>query len=279
MKSLSILSIFLLTLLSSHLHLIAAEQAEGDDDANGNGNEVEVCDNAVIEVTSVSVLCDSPGTYYYGSDKYRNSDTCLPGDKAKVEVEYYIQDASTIQSAGTSPLVTLEVDGGWLMDDKVLLENADLCSNSKSLSYKSCPSEGKYRIKSQFYWSENSSYYDSTFVPTASVGFKSNKNTYGYDYGGANTYLCTDGTFVTWTEGVAKSYANTVANFFRTFGIFLITAFCMGSFIWFLAVRPTSLSDAKSKLPIPAFLKKDNAMDEFDFQKIQTARNRDLVDF
>jgi hypothetical protein len=42
--------------------------------------DVTLCDNSVIQVISMYLTCDSPGTYYYGSGGYRNSPTCKFGD-------------------------------------------------------------------------------------------------------------------------------------------------------------------------------------------------------
>ena len=45
------------------------------------------CRNTYVRVTDLSLLCDSPGAYYYGSTTYRNSEVCVTGDKAKLYME------------------------------------------------------------------------------------------------------------------------------------------------------------------------------------------------
>jgi hypothetical protein len=259
------------------------QQEEAEAEAYYGSTEIEVCADSVIEVKDVSIVCDSPGTYYYGSSKYRNSVSCAPGDKAKVQIDFYIADPDTIQSAGGYSIVDVNIDAGWYTQKKVVYENADLCSLSsmKSSSQSTCPFQGYYSIKTQFYWDDQSQNSGYSFVPTVTVGFKSSVNQGSYDYGGANTNLCRGNTFVTWSDNVAKSYANAVSNFIKTFGILLFTIAVMGAFIWFLAKRPTSFADAKAKLGVS---KKKNALleDEFDFDKMRTtgnATNVDILDF
>jgi hypothetical protein len=199
-----------------------------------------------------------------------------------VQIDFYIADPDTIQSAGGYSIVDVNIDAGWYTQKKVVYENADLCSLSsmKSWSKTTCPFQGYYSIKTQFYWEEQTQSSDYSFVPTLTVGFKSSVNQAAYDYGGANTNLCRGNTFVTWSDNVAKSYANAVSNFMKTFGILLFTIAVMGAFIWFLAKRPTSFADAKAKLGVS----KKNALleDEFDFNKIRTSGNNtnvDILDF
>ena len=39
-----------------------------------------------ISVSLLSVVCDTPGAYYSGSNAYRNSHVCIGGDKAKMDL-------------------------------------------------------------------------------------------------------------------------------------------------------------------------------------------------
>jgi hypothetical protein len=259
------------------LALSAAVPAAMADD----GYQNEVCSDSIIQVQDLSLVCDSPGAYYYGSGKYRNSESCKPGDKARIQLDFYIADAEQIQYSGGYALLTMEVDGSY-SEYKKIYEDADLCSVS-SLNDRSgngCPAEGYYRIQEQFFWG-GSNGNNTAFYPTVTVGFRSNKYEYAFDYGGANTNLCRGSTFVTWTKRVRKTYANAVTNFIKTFGILLSTIAVMGAFIWFLVNKPKNLTDAKAKL-VPNS-KGNNYDDEnvFDFRKLPTgaAKNIQLVDF
>lgn len=255
-----------------------------DDDVEGDdgtvGNQIQVCADAVIEVQDASILCDSPGTFYYGSGKYRNSASCQPGDKAKIKIDFYIADAGTIAQAGGYAIVDVNVEqSGWFTSSKTIYENANLCSLStlSSSSGSSCPYAGYYSIETQFYWESSDSNSGSSFVPTLVAGFKSSVNQNTYDYGGVNTNNCRGGSLPTWVDGANTSYADALSNFMKTFGILGLTIFVMAFFIWFLAKKPRSFSDARAKLGFSD--KREKPVDEeFDFKKIQQNDN-DLVDF
>lgn len=272
------------TFASLLLALLVTAPVKGNDDDGGYNDDgynapaqVTVCADAIVQVQELSILCDSPGAYYYGSGKYRNSATCLPGDKAKVVLDFYIADPDTIQYGGGSVLTTIEVDGSYI-GYKKLYENAELCElqSLTALSGNGCPAKGYYQIESQFYWGKSNNGYDTSFYPSVTVGFKSSIYQNAFDLGGANTDDCRGSTFVTWTNRVRTTYANAVSNFIKTFGILLFTIAIMGSFIWFLINKPRSLKDAKAKL-IP------NGRQEevFDFRKLPTGagKNIQLVDF
>jgi cbb3-type cytochrome oxidase subunit 3 len=249
-----------------------------------------VCSDSVIQVQNIVTYCDSPGTFYYGSGKYRDSQTCQPGDKARVLINFYIANHDIIQQAGNYALVDVYADGGYYTDSVTIYDAADLCSLS-SLKIKGrnqCPYNGYYQIKTHFYWGKSGQ--DETFEPVIHVGFKSNIKKNVYDYGGANTNLCRGSTFLTWSDGVRVSYANAVGNFMKSFGILLLTILFLGILAWFLSNRPRSFKEAKAKLlafhRFPRTFRgqthRDLSMhpdEEFDFRKIQTAGNRDLVDF
>lgn len=245
-------------------------------------NKFSVCSDAVIQVLDLKVYCDSPGTFYYGSGKYRNSATCKPGDKAKIQVEFYIAQPDVILSSGGYAILDISAAGnsGWYQKNVQVFENDDMCSSSnlKSLSKSTCPFQGKYRIRAHFYWPEDQYSANNSFDPVVTVGFKSSIKTNQYDFGGANTPYCRGSTFVTWTNGIRTTYANAIANFMATFGILLLTIVLMGGFIWFLTRKPTSIKDAGQKLGV---IKKDVFADEnFDFSSMRSPRQgQNLVDF
>ncbi len=268
------------------------------EDGTNYQSQIQVCSDAVIQVQDIVLYCDSPGTYYYGSGKYRNSQTCRPGDKARVEINFYIANHDMIQQAGNYALVDVYVQGGTYVNSATIYDNADLCSLS-SLKKKSgnvCPYNGYYQIKSQFYWASSDT--DEVFEPIVTIGFKSNVQKQVYDFGGANTNLCRGSTFLTWSDGVKVSYANALGNFMKSFGLLLLTIMLMGMLVFFLSKRPRSFREKKAQFPLKegflAKLSKENFLrrpsqahrdlsihvdEEFDFRKIQTAGNRDLVDF
>lgn len=279
----------LLLALSATTPIWAADDDYTDDytdDAALNDDAVDVeqnviCGDSIIQVQELTITCDSPGAYYYGSGKYRNSPSCLPGDKVKIVLDFYIDDESTIEYAGGEVYLSMSVDGSY-SQIKTLYENTDLCSTSSmsSLSGDGCPARGYYQIKEKFYWDKSDNSNSTTsFYPTVTVGFRSNANQYTFDYGGANTELCRGSTFVTWSKRVKKTYANALSNFIKTFGILCMTIAMMGVFAWVLIHKPKNFVEAKAKL-VPNQDYGDNAV--FDFKKLPSGANKpnvQLVDF
>ena len=78
--------------------LLALYCRAADDDGNNNDDNagdddsyqtpVEICEDMLVSVTAIQVLCDSPKTYYYGSGINRNSLVCDYGDKATITVDF-----------------------------------------------------------------------------------------------------------------------------------------------------------------------------------------------
>lgn len=194
-------------------------EASSDDDETYY-HQFEVCDDSVILVEELSIVCDSPGTYYYGSGKYRNSASCQAGDKAKLEVVLLITQELEYGQA----YLTLEASGYGSVSDVTLHSGEELCSVSSLYSKNgaSCPEPGYYAISEHFYWGEQSDNYEYTFNPKVSVGLNSNPNKQVYDLGGANTNYCAGDSFSNWTKGVRESAANTIRSFFATFGILVM---------------------------------------------------------
>jgi len=223
---------FTLRLLSwlSLALLIGADDSV--DDSGHYYNKFSVCDDSSIVVEDIQVLCDSPGTYYYGSGRYRNSASCQAGDKAKLSIMFYInQDLEELYS---NVYMDLSVSGYGTVAGKDLYQKADICeidSLKSSSSDVSCPGKGYYQLYYIFHWGSQADDYEYSFIPKVTIGFTSNPSKGVYDLGGANTNYCSGDTFIGWTKGVRKSAANTIKTFFATFGILLcavLAVFCSG---------------------------------------------------
>ena len=248
----------------------AVTEAQQADEQGYWASKFEVCADAVIEVSDISILCDSPGTYYYGSNKYRNSASCKAGDKAKLVVDFYIDDPTSIQKAGGYIFTTIKVDGYGAIADHTVYENVDLCSLSKlkAKSGASCPSQGKYQIATQFFFGDKNNNIDYSFVPKVHVGFKSSLQKDGYDLGGANVDWCSGNTFISWSDSVRKQYANAINNFMRTFGLLTFTLSVIWLFIYWLWRRPKTFSGEEPE------------SEDMDFKKMRlVGTSRDIIDF
>jgi hypothetical protein len=46
----------------------------------------DFCNRNYMQISRLSILCNTPGAYYHGSNAYRNSEVCMSGDKANLDV-------------------------------------------------------------------------------------------------------------------------------------------------------------------------------------------------
>jgi hypothetical protein len=103
-------------------------------------NTFSVCSDSAIVVSDIVLVCDSPGAYYYGSNKYRNSATCQAGDKAKLTVQFQV--AETLDY---SAYIHLMVKGYGSVESQQIYSGEELCSTSglSSSDGATCPSQGE----------------------------------------------------------------------------------------------------------------------------------------
>lgn len=261
MKVASPLSISLAFIVSSFFILTVAGQEDGE-----YYNKFSVCDDTSVLVSDISILCDSPGTYYYGSGKYRNSASCQAGDKAKMKVSVDI-----LEDLQSDAYLTLYVQAYGSVEAIMLHAQESLCSVLQSSNGAVCPSAGNYTIKETFYWGSQSDDYEYTFTPKVVVGVSSTLNSKVYDMGGANTNMCSGGVVSDWTTGIRKSMANSIKSFFATFGILTAGILAIGLVGWFI------LRQAKARRKIsPQAIIVDEDMDDMSYKAI--GDNQNLVD-
>lgn len=238
----------------------------GHDDQGNYYHQFSVCDESVAIVEELSLLCDSPGAYYYGSSKYRNSASCQAGDKAKVESLVFLSE-----DLESDAFLTIMAKGYGTIADEYLYQDASFCDNVQAQDGQQCPEAGYYKVNGNFYFGEKNDSYQYSFKPKVSVGIASSANKNVYDLGGANTDMCAGNVFARWTKGVRKTAANSISAFFLTFGILtsaILAMFCLG---WCL-VR-------KANEP-PKIALGDEMIDENEYHKISmVGKNRNLVDF
>jgi hypothetical protein len=46
----------------------------------------DFCNRNYMQISRLTLLCNTPGAYYHGSNAYRNSEVCMSGDKAVLDV-------------------------------------------------------------------------------------------------------------------------------------------------------------------------------------------------
>lgn len=245
--------------------MLAILAAVGRADDGEYRNKFTVCDETSIVVSDISIVCDSPGTYYYGSGKYRNSATCQAGDKAKMQVNFEIQE-----DLATDAYLTLSVQGYGSVQSVALHTQESFCSVVQSSSGASCPAAGSYQIYETFYWGDQSDDYTYKFTPKVVVGIASSLNSNVYDLGGANTNSCKGNVVTDWTVGIRRSMANSIKSFFATFGI--LTGGILAVLIAGWCIRRQSREPTIQKAIIV-----DEDLDEMAYQAIRENQNIAIV--
>ena len=228
-------------------------------------NKFTVCDETSIVVSDISIVCDSPGTYYYGSGKYRNSASCQAGDKAKMQVNFEIQE--DLQS---DAYLTLAVQGYGSVQSVGLYAQESFCSVVQSSSGAACPAAGSYSIYQTFYWGDQNDDYTYSFTPKVVVGIASALNSNVFDLGGANTNSCKGNVATDWTVGIRKSMANSIKSFFVTFGI--LTAGLLAVLLAGWCIRRQSREPTLKQAIIV-----DEDLDEMAYQAIRENQNIAIV--
>lgn len=225
-------------------------------------NKFSVCDSTSVVVSNITIACDSPGAYYYGSSKYRNSATCEAGDKAKMKVDFLI-----LADLQADAYLTLYVQGYGTVEPVMINTQDSLCSMLQSTNGTACPAAGSYSLSKTFYWGSQSDGYSYSFIPKVVVGVASTVNSNVFDLGGANTNKCAGSVNNDWTMGARKSMANSIKSFFATFGLLSASILAIVSAGWCILRQ----SRARSKVPKAIIV--DEELDEMSYQAIRDNQN------
>lgn len=260
-------------LASSFIHRTAVAEDE-------YYNQFSVCADSLIVVEELLMTCDSPGSYYYGGNQYRNSATCVGGDKGKLQLVFDI-----VEDLEVAPYISLNVEAYGSVPEKVLYTQEDLCSLSSlsSLDGAACPAAGQYMISEKFYFEDQSDdSYEYNFKPVPSIGFLSDPDGRNFDLGGANTDYCAGGMFQNWSANLQNTLSNTLKFFMVTLGIFLAASFAFVAWRYCVWRRDSLLqqtSRSKEQRASAFQVMHDDLMDEEDLRRIaMLAREKDLID-
>jgi len=160
------------------------------------------CSESDFQVQAVFLVCDSPGAYYRGSSTYRDSTTCIYGDKARLQLEFVIKDSFTGASS-----IRLEIESGIYDQWKRVAILDDLCSYAGSNlirvyteyeTFTSCPAPGRYQLDTYFTVPAFTTDYELHYTPDVRFRF--------YNAKGKVLGCATTGTLA--LSGYAKDHAN-----------------------------------------------------------------------
>lgn len=143
---------------------------------------LKVCDDSVVRVTSVTILCTSPYTFYYGNGAHRNDIVCDYGDKASVDVNFRVTANIGEVSDFYMTMALGDQEGNLIaVTDPTFVCNGyvgDSCTMSGTYSFST-----NLRLETP-----NNQYSTNTknFVPTIQMAFSTLPN-HGYNLGALNT--------------------------------------------------------------------------------------------
>lgn len=162
---------------------------------------IDVCKDSVIAVTYMTILCDSPYTFYYGNGANRNSPVCDYGDKATLSVTIKVLD--DLQNEDTDVYFTMAAydDVGNLLTST---NPENLC---RDYIGQSCTKAGIYTFDKKLKF--GSPYGNQTkFFPVIHMAF-STKSDSGYNLGAVNMecqeWDQNQPAFVAWSVHAPKS--------------------------------------------------------------------------
>lgn len=232
-------------------------------------NHFSVCSDSVIIVEELMIVCDSPGSYYYGSNKYRNSAKCAAGDKGKLQFVFEITD-----DLQASPYLSLDVQAYGSVPNNQIYSNVDLCSLETLTSQDGsiCPAAGVYSVSEKFYFGNKQEDYDYQFKPVPVIGFTSNVEQNYYDLGGANTQACKGGTFQNWSTNMGNTASKTLRLFLVTFGILFAVSMTFIAWRYFAMKRELKVGPKREEM-------EEELLDDEDLRRIaMMSREKDLID-
>jgi len=174
-----------------------------------------------LTVKNVYMVCDSPNAYYYGSNSYRNSSTCVYGDTAMVNIEFKIKKDFTGASS-----VKMILDSGIYDNWEQVLLIQDLCSSSGLVRMNddnyTCPHPGNYELYTSYIVPAQQDV-DLRYTPDIKLKFLSKK---GYQLGCALTGTMAMRSLSNAKEKVGIFLMGTcLMMFFSIFGFLLILSY------------------------------------------------------
>lgn len=249
------------------------------------------CKNSKIEIEEISILCSTPGEYYYGYNYYLNSETCNAGDKAKYEIIFNIPDE--LPEGYNVPYITVDVEGNGTVQNVRALDSEKFCDldNLQSLDGSLCPAPGRYQVNNMFYWGAATDEYSYKFRPHMIIGLSSQQGSYRYNLGGANTESCEHGSYTNWSLKARRWANSTIHTFVVTMGVIFGACILGFSLYWFVKrkyrhqkkdqIQPEKEENLLPK-PISIVPAVDNDDDYIDHDHLKRiammGREKDLID-
>lgn len=186
---------------------------------------LDVCSNSVVDVSSMTILCDSPYTFYYGNGAHRNSPICDYGDKATLSVTFRVVD--DLQEGDDEIYFTMAAYD----DDKNLLTSTYPESLCDDYVGSECTKQGSYSFDLKLKFGTPSGGDRNRFIPYVQMAF-STKGDFGYNLGAVN-FECQvwdqdQPVYISWRE--PKTQQEEAIEFVTSFGMLIGTGVLLCAF-------------------------------------------------
>ena len=181
---------------------------------------VENCDSALVEVTEVTIKCDSPYAYYYGSGAHYSSDFCDYGDHALVTVFLNVNE-DWLSANRDTIYMTMGVYAMKYGQSELLwaARSVEFC---ETFVGHACTKAGQYafafRVSLDYIMTDQ-----NLFVPQVEIGFSSRQDE-GYNLGGVNIdcqFSSTYRAYDPWYVGYHKSQSWAAGSFAPGWGLII----------------------------------------------------------
>jgi hypothetical protein len=189
---------------------------------------LDVCEDSVVVVTQMTVLCDSPYTFYYGNGANRNSYVCDYGDKASLKVTLQVTD--DLQEEDTEIFMTMAAYDD--ADNLLTSTNPEfLCRDFIGVD---CTKAGTYTFNKRLKFGAPAGADRKKFFPKISIAF-STKADSGYNLGAVNmecqSWTQDQPVYVAWMDEKPK---NSVEEFALDYGLLLTSGILLLAFSLFI---------------------------------------------
>jgi hypothetical protein len=196
---------------------------------------LDVCYDSVVAVSSMTIGCDSPYTFYYGNGAHRNSPVCEYGDKATLKVQFQVTD--DLQDGDNEIYFTMAAYD----DNKNLLTSTypePLCEDYVGSS---CTNAGSYSFVYKMKFPTPNGGDRSNFVPEIQMAF-STKGDSGYNLGAVNIQCQTwdqdQPDYISWRE--PETAVEKFHDFVTNYGMLIGSGILISAFVLFVLYQSMS---------------------------------------
>jgi len=200
---------------------------------------LSLCEDSVVQITSIDWGCNGQGAYYWGSSNHRSSKICSINDKVTFDVTVVVTDDINEVNDIYVTLAIQDSSNSLILASKTASSLCDLIGSS-------CTQAGTYQFSvtsklQDASGSSSSGSYDD-FCPTLIASFSTEQDS-GYNLGAANMECQPWDQFASWQQQL--QHHDSPREWISDYGMFLGVAVCLvgfAAFLWHEANRIPTLN-------------------------------------